>query len=75
MEILTHAPSYVESQANEIYNTMHVEKTGEFKVTTSDMKDRRKHRVFNNIANELRKKGLKVRSRDNWGTTEWTVYI
>ncbi|MEX0597556.1 MAG: hypothetical protein WD512_13780 [Candidatus Paceibacterota bacterium] len=50
-------------------------KLAEHIVTTSERKDRKEHRQFPTIANELRKKGLRVKSKDNWGTTEWTVYI
>jgi hypothetical protein len=66
-------PINVEVQS--IINTLNKGNDFTHKVVTSERGDTKKHRTFMLVANELRKRGLKVDHTQNWHQTEWVIKI
>lgn len=69
--------TYAQEKAQEIIDSMIKYRETETKISTCDASnwDRKLHRNFNNVANELRRKDLKVSSKVNWGVTDWYISV
>lgn len=69
------SPSPIAEEAQGIIDNMLSESKPMHTVTTSDRLDWKRHQQFKGVVNELRKRGLKVSSKDYWGETLWTITI
>lgn len=68
---------YIKEQADIIVNDMKKRNRLDWSVATCDYSnwDRTLHRMFPEIANELRRRGLTVRKVVNHGVTYWIITL
>lgn len=68
---------YIDQQAEDIKQEIVKYSHTEYKVTTSDNhnSDKKLHRSFNQIANNLRRQGFSVTSVENWGRITWCIKL
>lgn len=75
--LLTEKERYVKEQADKIVRDMTSRNRVEWTVSTCDYSnwDKKLHRMFPAIAEELRSRGLNVSSSVNWGVTDWIITV